>query len=337
MSASKQQKERDKAIRHLFDYMEKSARWGPLIDELSRQYMQPVAAQLDEDVDMIEIRLQGGPYGKMVFGFIMEMMAMTSWDNEDQTPIDDYLQKRGWREGPHGRRYLNALNDSELSFQEVTNVEPGRWVEVRPYGTTEAVTRVIEHSASQGLHPYDAIVARLVSLGKSQRFGSILPLSPDGSRYLQEQLDTVESDLKQWYEELVAEEGPDGLVENFANDIPMERQRRTDEYGFMCWAIDVLDPPPMVAPQMHNTDNELIVITKIRFPLTGDAEKIRQQLARYEELIDDGAFEKDTFTPAYEANGAGGYKPATTDFIDGNEYDGKKPNDYISSFGIGLK
>ena len=32
-----------------------------------------------------------------------------------------------------------------------------------------------------------------------------------------------------------------------------------------------------------------------------------------------------------------GYKPATDAFIDGNSYDGTKPNDYLKSFGIGLK
>ncbi len=55
------------------------------------------------------------------------------------------------------------------------------------------------------------------------------------------------------------------------------------------------------------------------------------------ELIDDGVFEEDVFAPAYAAKEAGGYKPATTDFIDGKEYDGSKPNDYIKSFEIGLK
>ncbi len=32
-----------------------------------------------------------------------------------------------------------------------------------------------------------------------------------------------------------------------------------------------------------------------------------------------------------------GYKPATKDFIDGNEYDGKNPVEYLNSFKIGLK
>ncbi len=56
-----------------------------------------------------------------------------------------------------------------------------------------------------------------------------------------------------------------------------------------------------------------------------------------DELIDDGHFTREDFAAAYDALEAGGYKPATTDFIDGTEYDGTKPNDYIKSFEIGLK
>ena len=56
-----------------------------------------------------------------------------------------------------------------------------------------------------------------------------------------------------------------------------------------------------------------------------------------DELIDDGLFEESVFLPAVKANRAGGYKPPTSDFIDGKTYDGKKPNDYIDSFKIGLK
>lgn len=60
-------------------------------------------------------------------------------------------------------------------------------------------------------------------------------------------------------------------------------------------------------------------------------------LRAVEELIDDGVFEESVFADAHAAKDAGGYKPPTTDFIDGNSYDGTKPNDYIKSFAIGLK
>ena len=55
------------------------------------------------------------------------------------------------------------------------------------------------------------------------------------------------------------------------------------------------------------------------------------------ELVDDGEFEESVFLPAFKANRAGGYKAATSDFIDGKTYDGKKPNAYVESFKIGLK
>jgi len=32
-----------------------------------------------------------------------------------------------------------------------------------------------------------------------------------------------------------------------------------------------------------------------------------------------------------------GYRPATAEFIDGVEFDGKKPNDYLRKFPVGLK
>ncbi|MCQ0988806.1 CmpA/NrtA family ABC transporter substrate-binding protein [Jiella marina] len=48
-------------------------------------------------------------------------------------------------------------------------------------------------------------------------------------------------------------------------------------------------------------------------------------------LIDDG------YLDASEVPETDGYKPATAEFIDGVEYDGRKPNDYLGRFEIGLK
>ncbi len=51
------------------------------------------------------------------------------------------------------------------------------------------------------------------------------------------------------------------------------------------------------------------------------------------ELIKEGKFTAEDFPPA----DSDGFRPATTDFLDGKSYDGRKPNDYIKSFEIGLK
>ena len=51
-----------------------------------------------------------------------------------------------------------------------------------------------------------------------------------------------------------------------------------------------------------------------------------------EMLVSEGKAKKEDFP-----FGSDGYKPATSDFIDGVSYDGKKPNAYIDSLRIGLK
>jgi len=60
-----------------------------------------------------------------------------------------------------------------------------------------------------------------------------------------------------------------------------------------------------------------------------------------EELLDDVEFEPERFKEISftekDFPKTDGYKPATDEFIDGKTYDGKKPNDYIKSFKIGLK
>jgi hypothetical protein len=55
---------------------------------------------------------------------------MVRWGSDEETLIDAYLKHRGWREGPAGRRYLQALGESELKFWELTAVKPGAYVEL---------------------------------------------------------------------------------------------------------------------------------------------------------------------------------------------------------------
>ncbi|HZI33625.1 MAG TPA: nitrate ABC transporter substrate-binding protein, partial [Candidatus Binatia bacterium] len=50
-----------------------------------------------------------------------------------------------------------------------------------------------------------------------------------------------------------------------------------------------------------------------------------------EELVKEGKLKAD------EVPKTDGYKPATSDFIDGIEFDAHKPNAYIAKFPIGLK
>lgn len=287
MSANKKRKEIDKAIRHLIDYIEQSDEWGPLFKELTHHLCAPVATQLEADIDTLIHELLNGPYGHMAFGYLFEEMATTTWDIEGVTPIDTFLKTRGWREAPAGRRYLRALNESSLQFFEITAVEPGKWVEVRPFGTDTHSIRVVEHAASQSLHPWGALVARVYPEGKSRRFtGAMLPMNPHAAAYVHEQLESVPADLAQSYQELV-DEGEDvgGITEDFADDIAQERMTRLAESAFFCFTLDVLDPPAPVMPEMVNSDDEKIVMTRFRFPTTADTSTLTDALLAHPDIV----------------------------------------------------
>ncbi|RFC62176.1 nitrate ABC transporter substrate-binding protein [Fulvimarina endophytica] len=55
-------------------------------------------------------------------------------------------------------------------------------------------------------------------------------------------------------------------------------------------------------------------------------------MAAAQSLIEDGQLDASEIPSDTD-----GYKPATAEFIDGVEYDGRKPNDYLAKFAIGLK
>lgn len=289
MSSSKKRKEIDKAIRHLMDYIEKSDDWGPLFKQLMIHFCTPVASQLDRVIDTVIHELITGPYGNMAYGFLFEEMATTTWDNEGITPIDTFLKTRGWREGPAGRRYLRAMLDADLQFLEITRVDAGQWIEVRPFGTNSPPMRVVEHAASQSLHPWDTLLARVYKDGKSHRFtGALLPLDADASAYVQERLAAIPADLAGWYQELVDDgEDVEGIPVNFANEIPLERMTRLAESAFMCFAINALDPSEPVLPELFNTDNERVVMTRFRFPIHATASTLVDTLSAHPELVRD--------------------------------------------------
>ena len=114
MSARNSRREIDKAVKHLMAYSGPNAEWEGRLDEVVYNLLDPVARKLEVDFEELEEFIFSGPYQHMFFGFAFEEYATVLWDNEKHNLIDTYLKHRGWREGPAGRRYLQALSQSML-------------------------------------------------------------------------------------------------------------------------------------------------------------------------------------------------------------------------------
>lgn len=180
----------DKAIANLIKWAER-AEWADKYQSLFEALIGPVSQRHDMTPDQLARTLEEAGYGGMVFGMVFEDFLTRRWP-DGRNLVDDYLARRGWREDPPGRRYLQMLRDSSLSVYEVVEVAPGQHCDLLPLLEAGPRVRVYEHLGTRDLVRWDRIAARVLREGDRYRFtGGILPLSHELSR----QLGTIEQAL----------------------------------------------------------------------------------------------------------------------------------------------
>jgi len=296
MNSVKAQKEINKAVRHLMDFISASPVWSPRFDDLMDDFFEPIANQLNWSIDDVAAGLLDGPCEHMAWDFLIEQMSTLDWsDDEPKSAIDDYLKTRGWREGTHGRRYLRAFAESEVRFWEVTDVEAGAWIDVRAYGTQDKPIRVLERTASQSIAKWTALVARVIPMGSKRLFsGALIPLTPEAAPRVQRVIEKAAADMELANKALKKAAKAKGFKEDVQINIDDECLIMLPETAFTFWAVDVLRYSERPAPRMYNTDNEKIVVTRYRYQKLGDQSFIRDQLTNHPAIIKDE--EQDTWT-----------------------------------------
>lgn len=279
MSDRKTRRETDKAIKHLIAYTGPEGEWEGRFEQVQRDLLNPLADKLEVSVEELEDFFLSGPYHHMFVGFAFEEFATVPWDNEKRTLIEAYLEHRGWRESPVGRRYLQALGDSELEFWEITSVKPGSYAELRPYGSQENPIRVKEKAATEGLHQWDGLVARVLKMGGSYIFsGAMLPFSPDLATRIQSALSTIPEQSRQLVQELVEQGEMDAPPDNLDELIQFAQESELSGVAFLIWAMDVYVQTLRPSPSFRNLDNEPIEPTGVRFPLQTSRSSVARAL-----------------------------------------------------------
>lgn len=282
----KAQKETDKAIRHLTDYVDKSDKWAPYYRDLELQIVSPIASHYGLSFGATMERLLSGPYEESALAFLFEEMVTCNWNNEGSV-IDEYQEKRGWREGPHGKRYLRALAESDFKLWITTDVVPGEWVDVQRYGTNSKPKRVHERSATEHLQVGQCLAARVLQIGKERNFsGAVLPLTQAQAVQVQHDVDQVEKQTRDIYQQLLDDKEIDHISEE---EIATETQHTQCEVlsntAFGLWAASALSGGHTVMPTIRNTDDEDIVLTKHRLAIQGDVKAIQKTLDKHFEAM----------------------------------------------------
>lgn len=238
MSERKPRREIDKAIKHLMDYTGPNHEWAGRWDQVQDNLLGPLAKKLEVSVDELEAFFYSGPYSHMVIGFGFEEYATALWDNEQHNLIEAYLAHRGWREGTAGRRYLRALGESELGFWEITEVKPGAYAEIRPYGTQDEPIRVKEKAATESLHIWDGLVARVLHSGNTPTFsGAMLPLRPELAARVQRILSAIPEETRQLLQDLLEQGEIDRIPDNLDDIIRQTQASDLAGVAFLIWAM----------------------------------------------------------------------------------------------------
>lgn len=280
MSQRKPQKDIDKAIAHLIQYAER-APWADRQGGLFESLLDTVADELDISPDELVQTLE--PYGlmDMVFGYCFEQFATCCWDGEDFCMIDEFLKRRGWHEAPYGRRYLTALNNSDIKLWEVVDVKPGHHVELRPFDTDSAPLRVYEKAGSMGLKRWDCVAARVLLVdGKPGFSGSMLPFRPEQAQEFVLRLNDAREQSRMSLLEMRDQE-PDcawseeeilALVEDDVNN-------QWPDLLIHQWMGDAYLSVTRPLPTLMNTEGDFFQSSVVKFPvLESNIEAIKQRL-----------------------------------------------------------
>lgn len=121
---------------------------------------------------------------------------------------DDYLKRRGWKESPANRGFIEALRHSVISLYEVTEVERGRHFTVLDLIRGGEPLRVDEPDRSRHMRVGDLLGARLFRVRQRLRTSEIiLVFSPLTAAELRQTLEDLQADAEAEAPAIAAEIG----------------------------------------------------------------------------------------------------------------------------------
>jgi len=269
--------ETDKAIRNIMNWADRPE-WSDEQSAVFNTHLAPVCDRIGISQEELGEELAEHGYGGMLFGLMFEDFLSRRLPPDDRNVIDDYLERRGWRESVPGRRYLQNLRDSVLSLYEVVAVSPGHHCDLRDLVRGRETFRVHERMGTKNLVKWDRIAARVLTMNSKQVFsGGILPFPREASQSL---LRVLTESRKQFNKKLSRAAGKKAAAKMLSSENLDELFLQDACPAFTSiWLVHTLKSLREPLPEMVNRDGEALVFTETRFPfLAEQLEEIVQRL-----------------------------------------------------------
>lgn len=206
----------------------------------------------------------------IVFACAAEDFFARSFDSEQRNVIEDYLKRRGWREGGPAKIYLRALRTSAMSLYEVVDLLPGHYLVLHDLIRGGEPVRVDERMGSETVTRWDRMALRLLSIGGTPCLaGGALPFPHETAAVLLAGIQRIAKQERAAAKRRAKRAGQ-------PEDIPLEEVKA----GILpdlapiftrTWLMDALGRLSQPPPRMVNFDGHDIVFTEMRYSFAPEA------------------------------------------------------------------
>ena len=158
--------------------------WCDRFAEVYDDHLLPACDQTDLDVDDVISIIGEDGFMSTVWGCAFEDFLTREFEDGSNI-VDDYLKRRGWKEGASTRAYMAALRTSVMSLYEVSDIVRDTSFRARDLVRGSEPVLISERSATRSLKQWDRIATRVVQVGsQTQISGAVLSFDLETSEEL---------------------------------------------------------------------------------------------------------------------------------------------------------
>jgi hypothetical protein len=267
--------------------------WRDRFAEVYDDHLLPACDQTDLDVEEIISILGDDWFMSTVWGCAFEDFLTRDFE-DGRNIIDDYLKRRGWKEGASTRAYMAALRTSVISLYEVSDIVRDTSFRARDLVRGGEPILISERSATRSLEQWDRIATRVVQVGsQTQISGAVLPFDRDTSEELLKLLRKIAKRAekeKQAFADLVGRGVDNPAIANgFSETAVLHAVTPTIT---TVWLIDTIDRAlgPQI-PEVCNAEGDELLFCIAHYPFVAGTttDDIRSALGCCPELRQENA------------------------------------------------
>ena len=269
------------------------AEWRDRFAEVYDHHLLPACRRTGFDAEEVITILGENWFMTTVWGCAFEDF-LTRESADGRNIVDDYLKRRGWKEGASARTYMSALRASVMSLYEVSGIVRDTSFRARDLVRGGDPILISERLATRSLAQRDRIATRVVEVGSQMRIsGAVLPYDRDASEKVLKLLRNVakrtDKEQRKLADLVHRDVNHPAIVNAFSQTALL---RAAAPAITTVWLIDIIDrATTQQIPEVRNAEGDELLFCTVHYPFADGTgpDDIRLALNRCPELRQENA------------------------------------------------